>query len=350
MNTIIPYLDKTENQNEKVPLLLFQNKDIIEKHLFEESDKEKVAKLKQDLNKLFIKTYGGMRPISEAFFIQKNEYAPFEEPMAYMPLLTQVIDYTPEQYTFFMGIGERAGSKKITEQQGWRIEKIKQFSALQEIELDPTNKAKLPFDPNVIHYKFIEDLALWWNETNSLTYGSFFRKIKLYNREDILFSAKQLTEGSIYTPYCNFESCGINEPLVYISDKYAGYKGIRPLLDDMGIHHIFWKEDIPLLENKTFATYFWNQYLADSAARDKIDVFITEGAFKGKRCIPTSDGVKAAEDLYNTFEVEGKVDLTPFVSLLKDGDKFKAQAIFDSFKDKYNNTYPNPIRNLYLDA
>lgn len=348
MNTIIPNLDRSENQGEKVPLLLFQNKDIIEKHLADEDNPEKVEKLKQDLNKLFIKTNGGMRLISEAFFLQQNEYAPFEEPMAYMPLLTQVIDYTPEQYAFFMKIGERAGSKKITDKQVWLIEKLKQFTLLQSINTEENNKSDISFHTNDIHFKFIEDLALWWDELNSMNYGSYFRKIKLYDKDGNLCSASELTEGSAYTPYCDFESCGIKAPLTYISDKYAGFKGILQLLNDMGIHHIFWKEDIGLLENKTFATYFWNKYLSDSSARGRINEFISEGVFKGKKCVPTFDGVKSAEELYNTFEVEGKVDLTPYVSLLKDGDRYRAHDIYDSFQDKNDPkvTYPNPIRYL----
>lgn len=348
MNTIIPNLDKAENQGEKVPLLLFQNKDIIEKHLADDDNPGNVEKLKQDLNKLFIKTNGGMRPISDAFFLQQNEYAPFEEPMAYMPLLTQVINYTPEQYAFFIKIGDRAGSKKIIDQQGWRIEKIKQFSLLQSTQSVADNKSDQLLLSYDIHYKFIEDLALWWNESNSMNYRSYFCKIKLYDKDGNLCSASELTEGSAYTPYCDFELCGIKEPLTYISDKYAGFKGILPLLNDMGIHHIFWKEDIGLLENKAFATYFWNQYLSDSSARGRITDFISEGEFKGKKCVPTADGVKAAEELYNTFDVKDKVDLTPYVSLLKDGDKYKAQGIYNSFQDKYDETihYPNPIGRL----
>ncbi len=343
MNTIIPNLDKEENQNAKVPLLLFQNKDIIEKHLSDASDMEKRERLILDLNNLFIQTYGGMRLISDAFFLQKNEYAPFDEPMPYMKLLSQVIDYSDEQYTFFMSIGNRAGSKKIADQSGWRIEKIKQFSLLQDQTFSDT-QAELPLDLKAIHFKFIEDLAKWWTPMNSLDYGSYFRKIKLYDRQERLCSANTLTEGKAYTPYCDFESCGIREPLNYISDKYSGFKGILPLLNDMGIHHTFWKEDIPLLINKTFATYFWNQYVADSDARTRIAEFIDEGEFRGKKCVPTVDGVKAAEELYNTFEGSGKTDLSSYVNRLKDGDKYRPEGIFESFQDKSDNSiYLNPI-------
>ena len=88
MNTIIPNLDKPENINTKVPVLLYQNKDIIEKYLADTSNPDVVNKLKNDLNKIHVESKGGLVPISSIVFIQQNEFAPFEEPMPYFPLLS----------------------------------------------------------------------------------------------------------------------------------------------------------------------------------------------------------------------------------------------------------------------
>lgn len=346
INTIIPNLDKPENQNEKVALLLFQNKATIDKNLSDSTDVEKVDRLKADLNKLYIKTKGGLRQISEVFFVQKNDYAPFDEPMAYMPLLTQAFEYPDEQYSFFMSIGERAGSRIIKDQTVWRLEKIKQFAALQCTS--ESEDRKLPFDFESIHFPFVRDLSEWFSEMNSLDYGTYYRNIKLYDRTGNLCPVKTLTEGSVYSPYCDFESCGLTGGLNYISDEYAEIKNIRPLLKDMGIHYFFWKEDIPLLENKKFALYFWNKYMADSEARDKVESFINEGAFANIKCVPTVNGVKTAETLYNTFGTYDKEDLSSYVNLLKDGKELCAEGIIESFIDRFdeNRRYPNPIGKL----
>lgn len=345
MNTIIPNLDKPENQNEKIPLLLFQNKAIIDKTLSNAADAEGVEKLIGALNKLYIKTKGGLRKISEAYFVQKNDYAPYVEPMAYMPLLTQVFEYTDEQYSFFMSIGERAGSKIIKDQTAWRLEKIKQFASLQNTSGSEENK--LSFDFKSIHYPFIEDLSEWFSTMNSLEYGSYYRNIKLYDRNGNLCQPSTLTEGSVYSPYCDFESCGLTD-LNYISDEYSKFKNIRFLLSDMGVHYFFWKEDIPLLENKNFAVYFWNKYMADSEARMKVELLINEGAFKNIKCVPTAGDVKSAEELYNTFGTFGKEDLSSYVNLLKDGNSLRAEGIVESFKDlsDESRTYSNPICKL----
>ena len=134
----------------------------------------------------------------------------------------------------------------------------------------------------------------------------------------------------------------------YISDKYAGFKNIRSLLNDMGVHHFFWKEDIPLLKHKKFAVYFWNKYLGDAEARSKIEEWIKEGEFKNIKCVPTANGVKSAEELYNTFGTFAKTDLTSYVNLLKDGGELCAENIVESFQDKCDEKilYPNPIGNL----
>lgn len=362
INTIIPNLDKPENQDEKIPLLLFQNKTIIDKHLSDTSNPEGVEKIKADLNKLHIMTKGGLRPISEAFFVQQNDYAPYDEPMAYMPLLTQVSEYSAEQYTFFMSIGERAGSRMIKDQTVWRLEKIKQFASLQSssaivkgndcsISNLPTSNCedgKIPFDLKTIHYQFIKDLSEWFSMMNSMDYGPYYRSIKLYDRKGNLCLPKTLTEGSVYSPYCDFESCDLTEGLNYISDEYASFKNIRSLLSDMGVHHFFWKEDITLLKNKKFAVYFWNKYMADAEARHKIEDWIQEGEFKNVKCVPTVSGVKSAEELYNTFGTFDKEDLSSYVTLLKDGSELCAENIVESFQDKYDKklSYPNPIGNL----
>lgn len=359
INTIIPNLDKPENRDEKIPLLLFQNKAIIDKHLSDTSNPERVEKLKADLNKLYIKTNWGLRPISESVFIQKNDYVPYSEPMVMMPLLAQVYNYTDEQYSFFMSIGERAGSKIIKDQNSWRLEKIIQFSSLEPVVADieendssvsymrtsECDGHKLPFDYETVHFQFVRELAQSFSQFDLLQYGSYIRNIQLYNRKGKLCQPTTLTEGSVYSPYCDFEACGLIEELNYISDNYAGFTNISGLLRAIGVHYFFWEEDIPLLKNQRFATYFWNQYMADSVAREKVKEWIIEGKFKNTKCVPTIGGVKPAEELYNTFGTFGKEDLSSYVNLLKDGQEFCSEGIVESFQDKNDEKclYPNPI-------
>lgn len=351
MNTIIPNLDKPENINTKVPVLLYQNKDIIEKYLADTSNPDVVNKLKNDLNKIHVESNGGLVPISSIVFIQQNEFAPFEEPMPYLPLLSQIKDYGEDQVRFYKSIGERAGSKVIADKESWLLAKLLQFSNQQHLaetlssaENAETTKPEISED---VHYLFIKDIAAWWNHTNSFLYSSYVKGIKLYNSKGVLCSANTLTEGSAYSPYCDFQSCGI-ESLDYISDKYSQFKGILALLGDMGIHHLFQKEDIALLDNQRFATYFWNSYLSDSRSRESVSSMIEEGLFKNAACVPTKNGVKTAESLYNTFDGNGKENLSSYVNQLEKGCEYRAFGIYESFKDQQNESieYPNPIRDL----
>ena len=345
LNTIIPNLDKPENINEKVPLLLFQNKAIIDKHLSDTSNPESVKKLKADLNNLHVESKGGLLSISSVVFIKQNEYSPLAEPMPYFPLLSQIKDYSAEQKKFFFSIGERANCKVVSDKDTWILEKINQFVHLQSQQQSEEEGGEIKPIEDKIHYDFIRDLANWWNSINTPLYSPWIKGIKLYDNEGHLCSVSSLTEGSAYTPYCDFQSCSISTK--YISDKYSTYKGILPLLNDMGIHHTFKENDIDYLSNKKFALYFWNTYLSDPKSRENVSEMIQEGLFNDVPCIPVIDGVKKAEELYNIFEGNGKENLSAYVNLLKDSGSLRPDGIFESFLDPNDNKeYPNPICGL----
>lgn len=351
MNTIIPNLDKPQNINIKVPLLLYQNRDIINKYLNDSTKPDVVEKIKTHLNKLNVESKGGLLPISRVTFIQQNEYAPFSEPMPYLPLLAQIKDYSEDQIKFFKTIGDRAGSKIIFTQEAWVVEKMIQVSNCQlsaAYNKEGNIVSTLSTITPDIHFCFIKDLANWWNISYSIQYSSFVRGIKLYDENNNLCSVSDLTEGTIYNPYCDFQSCGITTPLRYISNKYAEFKGILPLLNDMGIHHTFKQSDIKHLSNIDFSRYFWNTYLSDPKSRDSVSSMIQEGLFKDVICVPTGKSVKKAEELYNTFEGNGKENLSSYVNLLKDSQELRANGIYVSFKDAKdeNKEYPSPIQEL----
>lgn len=352
MNTIIPNLDKPQNINAKVPLLLYQNRDIINKYLNDSTKPDVIEEIKTYLNKLNIESKGGLSPISKITFIQQNEYAPFSEPMPYLPLWAQIKDYSEDQKKFFKTIGDRAGSKIISTQEAWVVEKIIQVSNSQlstgindEEENIISTLSSISQD---IHFKFIKDLANWWNISYSIQYSSFVRGIKLYDENNNLCSVSDLTEGTAFKPYCDFQSCGITTPLRYISNKYAEFKGILPLLDDMGIHHTFKQSDIIHLTNINFSRYFWNTYLSDPKNRESVSSMIQEGLFKDVVCVPTEKSVKKAEELYNTFEGNSKENLSSYVNLLKDAEELRANGIYSSFKDAKDESieYTNPIQSL----
>ena len=73
-----------------------------------------------------------------------------------------------------------------------------------------------------------------------------------------------------------------------------------------------------------------------------------EGLFKNAACVPTTNGVKTAESLYNTFDGNGKENLSSYVNQLEKGCEYRAFGIYESFKDQQNESieYPNPIRDL----
>ena len=128
LHTIIPHLDT--KISEKIPILLFNNKSLIEKKMDD--------KMKENFRKLHLCTNDGMKPINEVYFIQDETTVPFEEPLPTFPLANQISsEYTKEQICFFLKLTDLT-LKIIKNQAEWFLPKISQYLQYQERAFNDT--------------------------------------------------------------------------------------------------------------------------------------------------------------------------------------------------------------------
>lgn len=336
LHTIIPHLD--ENVNEKIPILLYNNKTLIEEKIND--------KMKEDFKQLHLCTNNGLREIGDVYFIQEVNGKLLSEPLPEFPLSNQISpSYSKDQVAFFLSLTDLSLSV-ITSQAEWFQPKIDQYLSIQEKAFNNSLDSKVR-EANLkiidaIHYEFIKNLAKYkpYNPYNnvvllalSLT-GMPFLKLWLKRSYDNSYvKAETLTLGSAYKPYCDFESHGIpqldhkanathedNSMIVgldYISNDYSTIKDITPLLNNLGVHHKFIQKDKVLLTNHDFCVYFWTDYVLHKDRWKEVNTFIDEGVFENSPCIPTSNTVKKPSELYAWGLIEfvkrlpGGVDLIP---------------------------------------
>jgi hypothetical protein len=174
-----------------------------------------------------------------------------------------------------------AGTRVIRDLKSWEEAKINQYVELQN------SSDVLP----LYHYEFIDELASGYNE-NSSKWSDIeaIRKIKLLNKDNVLVDASNLTEGTVYRPYCDFESCAIEKE--YLSPLYLEEckEKVQYLFRHvLKIKYNFTKEDIPILSDYNFAKYFWSEYISkkDNANVYNVKTLISNKDFDEVVCIPT---------------------------------------------------------------
>ena len=351
LHTIIPHLDT--KISEKIPILLFNNKSLIEKKMDD--------KMKEDFRKLHLCTNDGMKPISEVYFIQDGPTFPFEEPLPTFPLANQISsEYTKEQISFFFTLTDLT-LKLVRNQAEWFLPKVIQYLFYQERAFDDTldlsEQKKYYNTLDTIHLDFIENLAKF-KSSFILSMGltspdSSFSKILIKRRSDNCYVLPNtLTLGTTYKPYCDFQSHGIPEldhtndedrekceeriGLDYVSEEYSSIKEIIPLLNYLGTHHRFIRKDVSFLCNHDFCVYFWTNYVLDKDRWKEINEYIDEGIFNNIACIPTNSEVKKPDELYSR-------DLIEYVKRLYGGEDLISLDIKKEIEGRDGITYPHPI-------
>lgn len=332
LHTIIPHLD--ENVNEQIPILLYNNKTLIEEKIND--------KMKEDFKQLHLCTKNGLRKIGDVYFIQEDNDKPLNEPLPEFPLSNQISpSYSKDQVAFFLSLTDLSLSV-ITSQAEWFQPKIDQYLSIQEKafndSLDSNVRESNLKIIDAIHYEFIKNLAKFkpYNAlllALSLT-GMPFLKLWLKRTYDNSYvKAETLTLGTAYKPYCDFESHGIPQldhkaietledkskiiGLDYISNDYSTIKDIIPLLNNLGVHHKFIRKDKVLLTNHDFCVYFWTDYVLHKDRWKEVNTFIDEGVFENSPCVPTNNTVKKPSDLYSRALIDyvkrlaGGADLIP---------------------------------------
>ena len=206
----------------------------------------------------------------------------------------------------------------ITDRIAWAKEKIESYiNYIQDNKEERDN----------IHIRFIKELA---NLNKAYSFDrSLISKIHFKTKAGEYLTASEITMGSVYKPLCDFESNGITT-LKYLTESYITEDN-KDLLDDLfrdktEIHRRFEEADIPLLETRQFAVYYWSRLF--SLSRFIYQEWIEEGLFDNVRCVPTESSVMAPVDLYSP-KIAHYVQSTPNC-----GEKLPAKVVVDKIQDE----------------
>lgn len=309
-NHIIPNLSKIEDP--AVPNMLVQAREFFSDKGVELSHLKYLRLQTKD---------GSYRAISQCLFVNcKEGIEPFERIV--LPNECVLSQYSSEARRLITDIASELNVGVIQNSQSWISLKLKEYLKLQ-------NQSAITRE---VHLQTILEILRMKDEVRKDHLESI-RKIKMLSRDDKYLDQAKLTLGAEYNIMCNFEANGISsDRLVYISQDYHKLDCAnidKQIKDVFNCHYRFKAEDIVLLDNKTFSLFFWGTFLAaKNAPLSRIEEFIEQGHFSGKKCVPTMAGVvKSAEELYDPES------LKEYKKLVDDwGGKFP----YDSFTPEVN--------------
>ena len=264
---------------------------------------------------------GSYRTIYQCLFVNCKDGM---EPFANIVLPNECIlsQYSSEARRLIADLASELKVSVIQNSQTWVSLKLEEYLKLQ-------NQGAITRE---VHMQTVLEILRMKDEVRKEHIESI-RKIKMLSRGDVYLDQAKLTLGAEYNIMCNFEANGISsDRLVYISQDYheLDYANIdKQIKDVFNCHYRFKAEDIDLLDNQAFSQFFWGTFLAaKNAPLSRIEEFIEDGYFSGKKCVPTMSGiVKSAEELYNPES------LKEYKKLVDDwGGKFP----YDSFTPEVN--------------
>ena len=241
---------------------------------------------------------GQFRSLNEIVYVDCEKSEPF--PCVELP--NQVSFVTADERRLMTDVLNINGGSKIDSLQGWRRAKISRYLQIQE---DASQIDLL----RSIHYAFVDELAvlcaqgleeLEFEGKTDQENLELVRKVLFLDRKNQFVPAERLTEGSAYEPFCDFERFGLEYD--YLSDSYktSCASDVRRLLSRVfHVHCDFREDDIPQLENRGFAIYFWKEYLPKVNFKTRIQGMIEERKFDSVACIPTKDHMKRPDEVYS---------------------------------------------------
>ena len=285
VGTIIPQLPGIQDEN--LLKLIAENREALEEKYREG--------LVPKLVHLQVKAHDGkFYDIRDTIYVDCEK----DEPFPYIELPNQIS---------FGSADERRLIKEILERINCNI--IYSLSEWQKCKLDRYLELQKNGDSQILasHYRLIDDLAAIANkQSDTLKELGRVEEIRLLNKRGELCSAEGLTMGSTYSPFFDFEACGIAS-LDYVSDEYGNKctEHVGRLFRNMKMHCDFQEDDIKFLEERDCAIHLWTKYLTPNEGKriQKIEKIIADGRFKNVKCIPTKDCMKCASDLYYGDEV-----------------------------------------------
>ncbi len=279
---IIPNLSDLENQD--IPSMLAQVEEF-----FNDNDITFA-----DLTALRLKTRDEeYREIGDCLFVSCKK--DIELPFVDIEIANECVlsDFNADTRRLLSNIAAAAGSIVIENLSDWRKAKLERYLELQD-EDEITRDVHLHVAKEI--------LLMEQNDRKDLL--EYIHKILLLAKDGNFYKQEELTLGTEYKPFCDFEKYGIGDDyLTYLAVDYStwGIEKLRKQLrDSFEIHTTFVEEDIPLLSNRKFAEFFWSFYIIHTdAPRSRIKEFIEQGKFANIECVPTPNGgMDCAENLY----------------------------------------------------
>lgn len=273
------------------------------------------------------------------------------EPFKFIDLPTQASFATADERKLIIDILNKIDGTKIIKLTEWQQAKIDRYLEIQ----DDKDQDELQ---RSVHYRFVDELAaMYLADKDSLKEFGNITDIHFLDSEGDFCEASELTEGSIYNPFCDFEKYGLD--YAYLSNTYHTEctNDMRKMLNKIfKIHCDFEKEDIENLSDREFAIYFWSQYLLKRDADiSGVKRLIDDREFDSVSCIPTKDHMKKPGELYSlsiTGYVKKHVDdwenKLPLESLPEiEYDKEEKRTLFGLLLNKPSNLRLSFCDSLY---
>lgn len=245
-----------------------------------------------NLRELRVKAHDGeFYSLSEVIYIDSEK----EEPFKYIDIPNQASFATADERKLIIDILDEIDGDKITNLTEWQKVKIDRYLEIQD---DENNEDLL----RSIHFRFVDELAAMYNaDKDSLKEFGQISNVLFLDSDDEFTNVSEMTEGSLYKPFCDFEKYGLDYD--YISNSYLQEctNDIRKMLNRVfKIHCNFEKDDIENMSNRDFSIYFWSQYLVKRDADiNGVKKLIEGREFDSIACIPTKDYMKKPGELYS---------------------------------------------------
>ena len=274
----------SETDDAKLPATIAKYRLKLEEHY----DGDLISNL-QDLR---VKAHDGeFYSLSEIIYIDSEK----EEPFKYIDIPTQASFATADERKLIIDILDEIEGNKITKLTEWQKVKIDRYLEIQD---DEDNEELL----RTIHFRFVDELAaMYIADKDSLKEFDQISDILFLDSDDEFTDVSDMTEGSLYKSFCDFEKYDLDYN--YISNSYLQEctNDIRKMLNRVfKIHCDFEKDDIENLSDRNFSIYFWSQYLikrdADISGVKKL---IDDREFDSVACIPTKDYMKKPNEIYS---------------------------------------------------
>ena len=331
-----------ETDDAKLPATIAKYRSKLEDHY------EGEGGLISNLQDLRVKAYDGeFYSLSEVIYIDSEK----DEPFKYIDIPTQVSFATADERRLIVDILDEIAGNKIVKLTEWQKVKIKRYLEIQDDE-DSEDLLRS------IHFRFVDELAAMYNEDkDSFEEIGQISNVLFLDSDDEFTDVSELTLGSLYKPFCDFEKYGLDYD--YISNSYLQEckNDIRKMLNKVfKIHCDFKEDDIVNLSDRDFSIYFWSQYLTKRDADIRgVKKLIEDRKFDSVACIPTKDYMKKPSEIYSltissyvnkhVVDWENKLPLADLPSI--EYDKEEKRTLFGLLLSKPSNTRLSFCDSLY---